>query len=342
MAGEPAGDPSADFEKNWNITINDVLCGVYLGPSPETPGSYGITEAFDHEGAKATVWFICKWNDRLDLVQGLLGDVDYIGGTIVRQDPFVLPLAPADAEDNSVFSNRLFCTSVSSVQGIHPWTDETGETVGLAYWLGYVYAIVQAEFTTPPYLIRDLLGPGIVPGDPSFNDLTFMTYVISRCRVSGEVFAPPNGAFQFTAGGFNKQSLLDVGASQIRTRFEISCTRVRMPLVPMETITSLIGTLNTNPFQVAGQQFPRGAVLFTGVNPEPRSDQYSRGIIYDVEVTFMANGPASNQDDADPTACLDWNLFMDPSGAWSPVATPDGKTPFSYADHLELFNDAIS
>jgi hypothetical protein len=335
----PARDFPSEFPKpNWLLSINSVQCAIYLGPNPDTPG-YGIREGNPQDGRTANVSFICYWDDRMDLVRGLIGDVDYQGGTVVRMDPFAYPLAQNESMDTKVFSNRTFCTSVSSIQGIKPWTDETGENVGLAGWVGYCFAVLEAEFTTPPYLIEDLLGEGVVPSDPSFNDLTYMTYVISKVRVSGEVFSPPTGAFVFAGGGFVGDKLLDVGAAQIRTRFEISCTRVRMPLVPMTIITSLIGTVNSVQFLVGGQMFPVGSMLFTGVNPEPHSDPYNCGIVWDLELTWMANGPASNTTVTTP---LDWNFFMDPGGDWSLVQTAAGDPVFQYDDHGQLFDNTIS
>lgn len=327
----PSRDIPEEFTKDWQLRINSVPCNIYLGDGG------GITESNGPDGRRATVPFICYWEDRLDLVQGLIGDVDYVGNTVVRLDPFAYPLADRDSvSKGKIFGKRLFCTAINSIAGVKPWTDPDGTNVGLAGWLGYIYAIVQAEFTTPPYLIEDLLGDGVTPTDPSFNDLSFMTYCISRVRVSGEVFSPPTGAFVFASGAFNGQPLLDVGASQIRTRFEVSITRVRMPLVPMQAVANVTGTVNDADFLVGGQLFPKGAMLFTGVNPEPRTDPYNGGIIYDVELTFMANGQANNN-----VTPLDWNYFLDPGGVWSKVTTAGGDPVFQYADHSQLYRNAI-
>ena len=328
----PSRDIPEEFTKNWQLNINGVSCNIFLGEGG------GISESNGPEGRRAIVHFICYWEDRLDLVQGLIGDVDYVGNTITRIDPFAYPLASRDGiTNNKIFDKRLFCTAINSIDGVKPWTDPDGTNVGLAGWVGYIYAVVQAEFTTPPYLIQDLLGPGITPTDPSFNDLSYHTYCISKVRVSGEVFSPPTGAFVFASGSFSGQPLLDVGASQIRTRFEVSITRVRMPLVPMTVVTSLTGTVNQDQFLVGGQLFPKGSMLFTGVNPEPRTDPYNGGIIYDVELTFMANGQAN-----DNTTPLDWNYFLDPGGVWSQVTTAGGDPVFQYGDHAQLYYNAIS
>jgi hypothetical protein len=332
----PSRNIPAEFSKNWQLRIGGVPCNIYDGPNPENPGA-GITESNGPDGRHATVNFLCYWEDRLDLVAGLVGTVDYVGGSIVRQDPFAYPMAARDVASGKAFPDRTVCTAITSIQGVKPWTPQDDTNVGLAGWQGFAYAIVQAEFTTPPYLIVDLLGPGVPPESPAFNDLSYQTYCISRVRVSGEVFSPPTGAFVFAGGAFNGQALLDVGASQIRTRFEVSITRVRMPLVPMTVATTLTGTVNDAQFLVGGQLFPKGAMLFTGINPEPRSDPYNGGIIWDVELTFMANGQAAGQDTP-----LDWNYFLDPGGAWSQVTTAGGDPVFAYADHTQLYQNAIS
>jgi hypothetical protein len=326
----------SDFSKNWLLEINGVPCNIYLG---DNATGYGITESNAPDGYQATVYFQCYWDDRMDLIAGLVGTVKYQGNTIIRTDPFAYPLSNQDSidEDGNVYPNRLFCTSISSIAGTKPWTDASGDNVGLANWLGYAYAVIQAEFTSPPYLIEDLLGDGVTPTDPSFNDLSYQTYCTSNIRASGEVFSPPGGAFIWATGALAGKPLQDLGASQIRTRSEITITRIRMPLIPMTTIGSLIGTVNQTPFLIAGQLFPMGSMLFNGINPSPRSDPYNRGIIWDIELTFLGNSPANTNG-----IVLDWNYFLDPMGVWSLVTTKGGAPAFAYADHTQLYQDAIT
>ncbi len=327
-------DPKDDFPKpNWTLEINSIRCAIYQGPSG-TEG--GLNESNSTEGRTASVVFQCYWDDRLDLIAGLIGTVDYVDGTIIRTKPFSYPVADRDKQNGKVFTNRLVCTSISSVIGTKWQTDEDGSFTGLAGWGGYVFALVTAEFTCPPYLVVDLASP-LVPTDPAFNDLTFQTYCISKVKVTGEVFSPPTGSFQFAEGKFSGQPLLDVGASQIRTRFEVSITRVRMPLIPTETSTPLNGTINDAAFLIGGQSFPRGSMLFSGINPEPKSDPYNCGLIFDVELTFLANAAASTANDP-----LDWNYFLDPGGVWTKVETKGGDPVFKYADHTKLYSNQIT
>ncbi len=334
-------EPQEDFPKpNWVLEINHVRCAIYMGPSG-TEG--GLSEANPTEGRTASVVFQCYWDDRLDLIAGLIGTVDYVGGTIVRTEPFSYPLSERDKQNGKIFTDRLVCTSISSVIGTKWQTDDDGSFTGLAGWGGYVFALVTAEFTCPSYLVVPLASP-LTPTDPAFNDLTYQTYCISKVRVSSEVFSPPTGSFQFAQGEFAGQPLLDIGASQIRTRFEVSITRVRMPLIPTETSSPILGTINDADFLIGGQNFPRGTMLFSGINPEPRSDPYNGGLIFDVELTFLANAPGATTDDP-----LDWNFFLDSSGTWVRVetrTTPDqignGKPVFKYADQTVLYHNQIT
>ncbi len=110
-----------------------------------------------------------------------------------------------------------------------------------------------------------------------------------------------------------------------------------MPLIPTETSTPLNGTINDAAFLIGGQSFPRGSMLFSGINPEPKSDPYNCGLIFDVELTFLANAAASTANDP-----LDWNYFLDPGGVWTKVETKGGDPVFKYADHTKLYSNQIT
>src|SRR6185312_12695513 len=142
-----------DFPKNWDLTLNGVSYGVFVGDNEEA----GIVDATGHGGPSSTINLICMWDDRWDLIAGLVGTVDYVGNTIVRTPPATYPWS-AEQIANGILPSRLFCTSVSQVKGRKAWRDDAGENVGLPFWLGYAYAILQCEFTAPPYLIEPIDG----------------------------------------------------------------------------------------------------------------------------------------------------------------------------------------
>jgi hypothetical protein len=80
--------------------------------------------------------------------------------------------------------------------------------------------------------------------------------------------------------------------------------------------------------------------MFNGMHPTPRTDPYNGGIVWDVEYQWLANSPANTGG-----IPLDWNYFMDPTGAWVQVTTSmeSGSQPaFATADHTVLFQNAIT
>jgi hypothetical protein len=325
---------------DWVLEVGGIPCGVYLGPD----GTQGPTEISDEHGRRATATFQCEWASRNDLIGALVGTVDYPGAAIARTPPFSYPFATVDTtqhtvngSSNSIIPQRLVCTAISRVQGTKWRTDNEGGLFSeVAGWGGFAYALITAEFTCPNYMLAP------TEFAPAFTDLSTLPYVITKTRVSAEILAPPAGAFQYADGAYKGKPLLDVGAAQPRSRLEINMTRVRMPIVPTVIATPLLGSVNQDPFVLGGLEFTKGAVLFNGMNPEPRSDPYNGGIVWDVEYQFLANGLVYITS-VDDRQYADWNWFLDPKGEWTKVTYPDGKTPvFEYADFRPLFQDAIS
>lgn len=320
----------------WNplLTINGVPCNIWTGDD----GQQGhLAESTTLEGGrKSTVRFRCDWYDRDDLIAGLIGTVDYVGGSIVRTPPFTYPRRPNDDRSQApgkIFKPRHFCTAITDVQGLKWFADPDGSRTGLAGWGGFEWAILTAEFTSPPYLIEQV--------DGGFGDALGITYAVSELRVSGEVFSPPTGAYRWAGGQFNGDELKDVHMGITRPRVELSVTRVRMPLIPYDTLAMMIGTSNQNSIPVGPHRVTPGAALFMGYNPRAYSDPYHGGIVYDIEMLWLINGPV-----VAGGADADWNLYLDPQGQWNQVvqdldaANPPG--PFPMADHYALLSDAIS
>lgn len=333
------GDPTDTFSKDWKLKINKIPCAIYQAEGD------GIIERNDESGRTATVQLICNWNKRIEMISALLGTVDYADGKIVRQDPFSYPVGPNDLI--YTFADRLIATSISSIRGMHWWTDTEGEIIGepaVPYWGAYVWAVLTVEFTSPLYWITE------APGSPSFDDLLQQTYCITKIKAGGEVFAPPTGSFVWAGGGGAGNPLLDVGAAHIRTRSEISCTRIRMPIYPGEAIQAALGSVNDRALTVGDVTYPRGSVLFNNVVPEPRSDPIVNGVVWDLEMVFLANAPAGTGQiaGAASTDPLDWNYFLDPEGNWQPVYTKStNKPPFKYVDWTpgganDLFTNTIA
>src|SRR5208282_5835485 len=102
-------DPTSNFPKDWTLTIGGVQCGIFQADDD------AIVESNQETGRAATVRFICNWNDRIGLIAGLLGTVDYNDSetTISRNSPFSYPVAGGDQD--LIYPNRTICTSISSV-----------------------------------------------------------------------------------------------------------------------------------------------------------------------------------------------------------------------------------
>jgi hypothetical protein len=326
--------------ETWLLQIGETPCNIYTGPDGENAIKESSTSA---EGPRATVMFKCLWEDRNDLKAGLLGTVDYQGGSIIRTSPFAYPVSEDDTvvtgglagpPQVGLFPGRLFCTDVSDISGVKWVCDSDGSITGLAGWGYYYYAILAAQFTAPPYLQTLSFLNGV-----AFRDLMAETYCVSKIRVSGEVFSPPTGSYLWVEGGRKGKQVQDAHCGLTRPRYELSVTRVRMPMVPMAVMDSLIGTVNETTLQVGSNTVSPDAALFMGYNVEPRSDPYSGGIVFDIELLWLLNGYITSRG-ADGS----WNWFVDPLGDWSGIASASSdatEPPFDEAEHNVLFSDTI-
>lgn len=322
--------------------INNVLTWFHIGKDGDEGG---IVENYSLEsGPEARCTFKCGWNVRWQLIQGLLGTVNYAAGTITRTPPISYPLnsnLTIGAPNGIQIPQRWVCTSVGPVRGLKWQTDASGVITGtnLAGWGSYEWAILEAVFTVPLWQVA------VQPSGSALCDISTQAYAVTKLRTSGEVFAPPTGSVIYGGGAFAGTPLQDVNASLVRGRTEMSVTLIRFPIYPGITINSLIGSVNSVPLAIGQYVFPVGSALFTGAATEPKADPCNFGIVQDVELTWLLNGPSSAfQGGGGGSSSLDWNYFMDPSGAWVPcVRNLDPPTPlFAYVDPTALFNPVIS
>jgi len=320
-----------NFE-NWLLNINGVDCNIYTGPTGED--GHLTERSSPDQGRGALVKFKCDWQDRNDLLAGLVGTVDYKGGTISRTPPYFYPTAPRDVTAGQ-FPNRSFCTGVSATEGRAWKSDPDGTVTGTPGWGYFAYAILAAEFTTPPYLATN---PGNPKGNYAFVDLSGQLYAVSKTRVSGEVLSAPTGAFIWGEGEREGKPVQDTSVGLVQPRYELSVTRMRMPIIPCKILDSMLGTVNATALTIGANNVNPEAALFMGYNPEPRTDPYNGGIVYDIEMLWLVNG-VIEQTGADRS----WNWFMDPVGDFNPIVTNDGNSnpPFATAEHNNLFMDQI-
>lgn len=318
----------------WNplLSIGGVACNIYTGED----GQDGhLVEAVPEKGGdRATVRIICSWANRYTLRAALLGTVGYQDGQIVRTPPFQYPLNVIEqgaVQNGTLVPSRLFATAITEIRGIKWQSDPSGGFTGLAGWGQFLFAVLTVEFTSPPYLVQQV-------SSATGGDLVGLTYATSEIRLSGEVVAPPTGSYTWAAGEYKNQEVKDAHVGFTRPRNELSVTRIRLPLVPYETITYLVGTVNALFIPVGAHQVSPHAALFLGANPHPYSDPVSRAIVYDVELLWLLNG-----DTLDVGTDLSWNYFLDPAGQWNLIQNSnDASTPFLVADHNPLFSNAIS
>lgn len=331
-----------------SLTIGEVECWFGIGPDGQEGG---IAETYSLEnGPEARCTFKCAWTDRQTLIQALLGTVDYANGKVSRTDPFAYPLDNSMVVANQGIQqpNRWICTGIGPVKGIKWKTDDDGDltSTGVPGWGLYEWAVFEAFFTVPLWQVDEF------PAGTQGIDISAVPYVVTKTKTSGEVFAPPTGSVIYQGGKFAGKALQDVNASIIRTRTEISLTLIRFPIVPQILINSLTGSINSKPLQIGTYTYPRGSVLFTSTNSEPRPDPCSFAIVQDVELLFLANGPSSAfqadgaaaPGDLGGQGSLDWNYFVDPSGTWVPVGfnTDPPEPLFSYEDFNQFFMTAIA
>ena len=272
-----------------SLTIGGIECWFGIGPDGQEGG---IAESYTLDsGPEARCTFKVDWNSRQELIQSLLGTVNYANGSVSRTPPFAYPLDNflVVAGGGIQTPNRWICTGIGAVKGTKWKTDDFGDntSTGVPGWGYYQWANVEAIFTVPLWQVDDFN-----PGTQGI-DLSSAPYVVTKIKTSGEVFAPPTNSVIYLGGKFAGKALQDVNASIIRTRMELSVTLIRFPIVPANLINSLIGSINGKPWQIGTYTFPRGSILFTGNNSEPRPDPCSFAIVQDVELLFLANGPAS-------------------------------------------------
>lgn len=257
-------------------------------------GSDAITESVpDEKGMVATVEFLVDWATRQDFLKALAGSATLAGGVAVRTPPFAYPPNP-----------ELYCSAIGEIRGIKPRRTDSG-------WIEYRKAVVPAVFKKPSWLFD--------AADPAGqNDPSGVPWTTTRFRVSSEVLSPPAGSYYFANGGPVPQSSLGF----VRPRAEISLTRHWMPWVPLQESMELAGACNEFEIRIGNRIFPRGCILYGGMNATDSVDTLGNKV-FEVEYIFLGNFE------------VEWNEIMDRDGAWKLVNTAadlSGDYPFFYDD----------
>ncbi len=307
----PTLSPSPVFE------INGVEVAIYVGEDGEQGG---IIEQWSDRGLEVLVYFHCRWDDRIELVRGLRGTVALVGNTVIRDIlPFTLP-QPAFQPQTKW--NRWICTGTDNFIPKKFRTDVEGDITGLAGWGYYSSVVVPAHFMVTTYFTNlDQFEDGQV-------DISGFPYTTTKIRTSGEIFSPPSQVYKFEKDPRIRVEDIGIGITRVRT--EIDITRHYMPNVPLTNLQIAMGKLNDTAMKFADFNYPKGAILCSGVQQsDPYGDAASGLIVQDYEYTLLANGQSNNVDDPP----LDWNQYMRPdNGSWDKLLDPGNNPPFRYGD----------
>lgn len=275
------------------IVIGGVSCEIYHG---DGKGEEGIRESLTSDGPHATVKLICAWTDRYKVVKGLGGTAT--GTTsITRIPPFKYPDSP-----------NMRCVAISDISGIKFAKRADG-------WGTYTRAVLTAEFGILPY--------GVDASDPAtVSDPSGVPYSTTRFHVNGEVLHLPAGVMKFTDGPDSGKVITDTSENLTLSHMEISLTRHMMPYVPVFESMYFVGSLNLNPVKIGNKTFPKGYILYLGMNATQTVDS-AGSITYEVEYNFLCNEDH------------DFNETLDSTVAWVLINTKVDKTgefPFNYFD----------
>lgn len=280
-----------------SLTIGGVSCRIFIAD--------GITESWPADsGATADVTFKCAWSDRYTLARALKGYINPAAYAFVIVVPYQYPPSP-----------NLFCTSIGEIRGIGPFTDSSG-------WLQYKWALLPAHFTLPTYQAF----PSV---DSASDDPSGLLYTTTKFKVSSEVFTPPGGAYFYVGGADAGKPVEESHVGFVRPRCEIEMVRHKFPFVPLDACMSIEGGIvNDDTVTFADHTFPRGTLLFTGMDSDPQPGSIEGILLWDLTFTFLGN------------ATIEWNAFMDRAGKFNLINTkPDGSGdfPFNYISFNNLF-----
>ncbi len=140
----------------------------------------------------------------------------------------------------------------------------------------------RASFVRPLYAILE--------DDPAETDESYR-YCIWERKLTAENEKIPGGGFHFADNQVVEQVAIRVGRC-----FEIRCTWVDVPEVPLTRITNCINRINNAALTLNDVTYATETVLFKGVDEKRRRNAYG-GYTYDITYTFLvrADGRTWNE-----------------------------------------------
>lgn len=274
------------------LTINGVSAGIVIDS--------GVRESQPESGAEATVVFQCTYSQRYDLVKGLLPRAYVSGTSIIRVKPYAYPPSP-----------NLYCSAVSNIEGIGPYTDAAG-------WLQFKEARVTAEFKLPQWNFDASSDPAL-GGDPSGQPWTTTT-----CEVSAEILKVPGSGYVLMGSG---EPLDEQVRGIMLPQVAIRMKRHLMPIVPLSQLITVGGCVNSATIKFANYTFPRGCLLCMGGTSEQAVDT-TGAVVQEVEYILMGRPRG-----------IEWNAFPGSDGTWrlaNTISDGSGSYPYPYANLSSL------
>lgn len=198
----------------------------------------GLREGYEADtGAWAEVKFKCDWDDRVTLVNELVGTSllqNPQTGQITTVFPYRYPGSP-----------NLVARSIPSIE---PFGNaKLLDWLPLGKWVSRKQAIVTCRFEYPKFT------------ESGQQDASGKPYTQTTINLSGEIVTLPNTAYRFADGAYNSTP---VGIPLPQA--QISFKRYMLPYLPVFEMLSILGGVNGGPFTFGNFTAPIGTVLFCG------------------------------------------------------------------------------
>lgn len=194
------------------ITINGVRC-------EELVDGYG--EELDDQGPRGSKYYLCEWQDRYTLANGLLGLVSVSGGSTIS---FTVPYPHPESPNMFVGSVRI--------KGV-------GRPGQGSRNLEFPKAVVMVDFGRPKYNFSSTQDPS---GTHSIDPSTALVYATQEIDEGGEFVTLPGSALVFDSG-----VKIQEDGSLFVPHDEIVITFHKFPYFPFST-SSLKGKTNASLF----------------------------------------------------------------------------------------------
>jgi hypothetical protein len=272
------------------ITVNGVDAEIALDG--------GVREAQPADGPRATVVYQCAYDERYQLLQGLL--------PYGRNVPHAYPPSP-----------NLYALECVGVEGVGPRVDAAG-------WMIYQKAKVAIEYRIPGFAFGfgasgiGGSGPTIDPGTPGI-DPSGQAWTTTTTETSAEILKIPSGGYVLEDGS----PIEDSAAGLILPQFTFRIKRHFVLIIPLSWVEARIGAINSHPVKIGNKVFARGTLMLGGMTSETVIDTVGQ-VVSSVEYTLIGRGRG-----------IQHNQFLARDGTWklaNTAADLSGSYPYPYVE----------